>query len=271
MKYTYLVVLLFVSLLSFSVKAQEGIPEKPKTERLVTDFADVLTEQEERHLEAKLVQYYRESSTQVAVVTVKSLNGYERADFAVRLAQKWGIGSAKHDNGILLLVKPKYADSKGQVFVATGYGLEGKATDLANGQIVRNLIIPQFQRNDYFGGIDKGTTALIALTKGEYNDKTFPPEKKTKFPFGLIFIGFIFLFFLLSSKKQKANGQFRMDKNGGAIPTYLLLEMLMRGGRGGSNFDDFSSGGGDFGGFGGGGFGGFGGGSFGGGGAGGSW
>ncbi|PID88658.1 MAG: hypothetical protein CSB03_00230 [Bacteroidia bacterium] len=274
MKPTLFTILLFLSLVNFSVFAQEGIPDKPSKERLVTDLADVLTEQEEQQLEAKLVTYWRESSTQVAVVTVKSLNGYERADFATRLAQKWGIGSAKHDNGILLLVKPKYPNSKGQVFIATGYGLEGKTTDLASGQIRTNILIPHFKQNDYFGGIDKGTDALIALTKGEYNDAT-SENQPTQIPIVWIILFVILLLFFLSLMKRKAKGQYQMSRKGGSVPMWILLEELTRE-RGRGDFDDFNSGSGGFGGFGGGfggsgGFGGFGGGSFGGGGAGGSW
>lgn len=263
-----------LSLFCAAALAQSDIPNKPEIERLVNDFANVLNEQEENLLEQKLATYARESSTQIAIVTVKSLNGYERADFATRLAQKWGIGSAKHDNGMLLLVKPKYSDSKGEVFIATGYGLEGAATDLANGQIVRNVIIPHFKQNDYFGGIDKGTDALIALTKGEYND-AMPSKKPSKgMPLWVIIFLVIVFFIFISSIKQKAKGQYQMSKRGGSIPMWMLLEMLTRN-RGKGDFKDFNSGSGGFGGFGGfsggGGFGGFGGGSFGGGGAGGSW
>lgn len=265
---------ILLCILSFTVFAQKGIPEKPQQERLVNDFANVLTIQQQQQLEQKLVNYYRESSTQLAVVTVKSLNGYEKADFATRLAQKWGIGSARHDNGMLLLVKPKYANSKGQVFIATGYGLEGAATDLANGQIVRNVIIPAFRENDYFGGIDKGTDALIALTKGEYNDAVPTNTHSGELPFWVILLAIVLFFVFISMLKQKAKGQYQMSKNGGSIPMWMLFEILTRS-RGKGDFDDFNSGSGGFGGFDGGGFGGgfggFGGGSFGGGGAGGSW
>ncbi|WP_116495367.1 TPM domain-containing protein [Balneicella halophila] len=255
--------------------AQEGIPEKPKVERLVNDLAGILTEQEEQQLEQKLVKYAQESSTQVAVVTVKSLNGYERADFATRLAHKWGIGSSKNDNGILLLVKPKYRDSKGQIQIAVGYGLEGAATDLASGQIRDNIIIPHFKNNDYFSGIDKGTDALIALTKGEYNESAYPANEHSDFPIFLLPILFILFVIILSTLRRKASKQYQMSKTGGSIPSWMLIEMLTRrSGKG--DFDDFNSGSGGFGGFGGGfgsggGFGGFGGGGFGGGGAGGSW
>lgn len=251
--------------------AQEGIPAKPRVERLVNDLANILTEQQQQQLEQKLVSYAQATSTQIAVVTVKSLNGYDKADFATRLAHQWGIGSAKNDNGILLLIKPKYPNSKGQVQIAVGYGLEGAATDLASGQIVRNLLIPYFKQDDYFTGIDKATDALIDLTKGEYNEASYPAPEKKGMPLWVVFLIFFGIFILISTLKKKSSDQYQMTKSGGSIPMWLLLEMLnKRNGRG--DFDDFNSGSGGFGGFGGGGgFGGFGGGGFGGGGAGGSW
>ncbi len=254
-------IILFLGIGVFPLIGQGEIPNKPNVERLVVDFAHVLSTTEKQRLEEKLEQYSRETSTQIAVVTVKSLNGYERAEFTTRLAQKWGIGSAKYDNGILLLVKPRYNDSKGQVQIATGYGLEGAATDLACGQIRNNILIPHFKRNDYFGGIDKATDALIALTRGEYNDE-YAQEEPVSIPFSVIITIILVVFILFSSLKRKAKGQYQMSKNGGSVPMWLLLELLTRN-TGSSSFDDFNSGSG--------GFGGFGGGSFGGGGAGGSW
>ncbi len=149
MKHFICSLLLFVGFTALWAGTEDGIPEKPVQQRLVNDLAEIISPQQEQTLEAKLVAYANESSTQIAIVTVKSLNGYERADFATRLAQKWGIGSAQHDNGILLLVKPKYANSKGQFFIATGYGLEGAVTDLATGEIGRNILIPHFRKTKY--------------------------------------------------------------------------------------------------------------------------
>lgn len=259
-------ILVLLSFLAFYVSSLgQQIPEKPTKETLVVDFADILTVEQERLLEQKLLDYFIQSSTQVAVVTVTTLNGYERAEFATQLAQKWGIGSAKNDNGILLLVKPKYPNSRGQLFIAVGYGLEGVATDMAVGQIRSNILIPAFINNDYFGGIDKATDALIALTKGEYNEEQFAKKQNGINPFWIIFAIIIIIILLQSFKNKKNNDHHNMDSSGSGLPWWMLLES-MNGRRGSGSFGDFSSGGGSFGGFGG-----FGGGSFGGGGAGGSW
>lgn len=260
---TFIYVCCFVTFLFQNDVLAQDIPDKPQKETLVVDFANILTHEQKYLLESKLLNYFTESSTQVSVVIVKSLNGYERADYATRLAQKWGIGSAKNDNGILLLVKPKYKRSKGQLYIAVGYGLEGAATDMAVGQIRTNILIPAFIQNDYFGGIDRATDALIALTKGEYNEKQFANKNSGSGNFIIIVIIIFIVIFVVGSKKN--NDHHNMNSSGGSLLPWIFFDTLSSR-RGGGSFGDFSSGGGSFGDFGG-----FGGGSFGGGGAGGSW
>ena len=87
-------------------------------------------------LECRVVFFNDSTSTQIAIVIVPSLLGYDKSDFAQRLAEKWGIGQKALDNGVLILVKPKTPDSKGEVFIAQGYGLEGAIPDITCGEIV---------------------------------------------------------------------------------------------------------------------------------------
>ena len=81
------------------------------------------------------------------------------------MGEKWGIGSEKFDNGILVLLKPKTSDSKGEVFIAVGYGLEGVVPDATAKRIVENEMIPMFRENNMYGGIEKATDVLIDLTR----------------------------------------------------------------------------------------------------------
>ena len=108
----------------------QDLPEKPVPPRLVNDFAGMLNQDEVNSLEQKLVAFNDSTSTQISIVTVPSLNGYDKADYAQRLGEKWGIGKKGLNNGILILVKPKQPDSNGQVFIAQGYGLEGAIPDI---------------------------------------------------------------------------------------------------------------------------------------------
>ena len=142
-------IILTIALLGFTfLNAQ--IPERPSPPRLVNDFAGVLDRNEYANLEQKLEQFARETSTQILVVTVEDLQGYDPGDFAFRLGEEWGVGQSEKDNGIVILLKPKTSNENGQIFIATGYGLEGVLPDaVVNGDIVDTEMIPQFKKDNY--------------------------------------------------------------------------------------------------------------------------
>ena len=256
----------------FSLLAQmafsQDLPQPPDPPRLVNDFAGVLDAASVSQLEGQLSAFARETSTQIAVVTIQDLGGYDAGDYAFRLAESWGIGQKGKSNGILVLVQPKVGNQRGNAFVATGYGLEGAVPDAVANRIVNNEMIPRFKQNDYAGGIGAAASVLMELTRGEYTADGY--LKRTQKPGGL-FGGFgvliiIFVIVMVMARGQKT----RHSSLGRDLPFWVLLSMLGSGsGRHTGQWDSFSSGSGSFGG--GGGFGGFGGGGFGGGGAGGSW
>ena len=261
-----LVILLFLVTGSVNIYSQD-FPEKPVPPRLVNDFTGLLSAGEVNSLERKLVSFNDSTSTQIAIVIVKDLNGYAKADYAQRLGEKWGIGQKGLNNGLLILIKPTSQGSKGEVAIATGYGLEGAVPDLICAQIVDNDILPAFRRSDYYGGLDKATTTIMALARGEYTAEEYGKKNKKSAakaaPFGIIIIIFIIIMFLSNSGKSNHSN---ISRSG--LPFWLLLGMMNSGRNSHSgSWGGFSGGGGG----GGGGFGGFGGGSFGGGGAGGSW
>ncbi len=241
----------------------QDFPVRPNPPRLVNDYSGFLKPEEASKLETKLEQFARETSTQIAIVIVPDLHGYDKADYAVRLAEKWGIGQKEKNNGILILVKPKTAHDKGEVFISTGYGLEGVVPDAIAKRIVEVEVLPAFRKGQYFAGLDKATTRLIELTRGEYTADQYYQATKKKESGGGAAAGFIVLllfFFIFFGNIRRA----RHAALGGNIPFWTAL--FLAGSASGTNrgyFNDFSSGSG--------GFGGFGGGSFGGGGAGGSW
>jgi uncharacterized protein len=260
--------LFFPAILLLSVTAfSQDIPERPNPPRLVNDFAGLLRSDEVNALEQKLVAFSDSTSTQIAIVIVPDLKGYDKADYGVRLANSWGIGQKGKNNGVLILVKPKTALSDGQTYIATGYGAEGAVPDLVCSDIVNNELLPAFRQNDYYGGLESATNILMSLVRGEFSANDY--SKKSKIsktggaPFIIIFI-FIIIMFMNSSGRNKHNS---ISKSG--LPFWVLLGMMNSSGRShNGSWGGFSSGG-SFGG--GGGFGGFGGGGFGGGGAGGSW
>jgi len=277
MKYlskTFKLVSFFVAL-SISLTTFAQLPERPNPPKLVNDLAGMLQPNERANLEQELVNFDNQTTNQIAIVTIKDLGGQDISSYAINLATKWSIGNKGKNNGILILIKPKN-ETKGGVFIATGYGLESVVPDALAKRIVQVEIIPKFVKGDYFGGISAATKTLMSLTKGEFTaDQYYAKHNKKKSNnSAYLFFAIVALIALIaiSSARSKRNNQYR---NGSAVteglPWWLLLTMMGSGNRGGS-FGDFSSGSG---GFGGGNsdndFGGFGGGDFGGGGAGGSW
>jgi uncharacterized protein len=245
----------------------QNIPERPTPPRLVNDFAGMLKAEEVSMLEQKLVAFNDSTSTQIAIVIVPSLEGYDKADYAQRLAEKWGIGRKGLNNGVLILVKPKTADSNGQVQIATGYGLEGVIPDITCGEIVDREILPAFRNGDYYGGLNNATSTLMSLARKEFSAADYGQKAKKStgknIPFGLIII---IVFIIISMVSRGSGGSNNKHISTGGLPFWMLLGMMNSGRRSSGSWGGFSGGGG-----GGGGFGGFGGGSFGGGGAGGSW
>jgi uncharacterized protein len=251
-------ILLPILLICFVVanaQIEKILPAAPNPPKLVVDFTSTLTPDQINALESKLKVYDDTTSNQIAVVLVGNTGIYEIADYAYQLGRKWGVGNKEFNNGIVLLVSIE----KHQVFIATGYGLEGAVPDMIAKQIIESSIVPNFKGNDYYGGLNKGTDDLIAAIKGEYKA---PPgyadrNKKDEFPVALIiFVVFIIIF---SIRNKNGGGGSYMSRRGyhGVPP---IIGFPLGGG------SDSGSSGSDSGGFGG-----FGGGSFGGGGAGGSW
>jgi len=272
-KILYLAIIL---LLVLPVIAQD-IPAPPNPPRLVNDFANVLTPAQAEQLETELIAYARSTTTQIVVVTIPSLNGYDISDYAFKLGEKWGVGQKGSNNGVTIVFKPKTEREAGRVFVAVGYGLEGVIPDaVANRLIVNNEMIPHFRENDIYGGLSAGCKVIMSLasqefTAQEYQDRT----ENHNIPVATILFLILFFIILIITNNNKHN--YTMDTKKKGLLYWLLFSSLTSGSgsRRSDSWGDFSSGGGIFGGgsdFGsGGGFGGFGGGSFGGGGAGGSW
>jgi len=260
----FLFFLTLLSVFSWTVNGQD-IPARPEPPRLVNDFAGILSADEIQNLENKLVTFNDSSSTQITVVIVKSLNGFDKNEFARLIGEKWGVGQKGKNNGAVVLIKPKNPQEKGEVCIQTGYGLEGAIPDALAKRIVENDMIPNFSQGNYYAGIDQATSAMISLVKGEYTADQYQKRKgKQSSPFGLLIPLIILIVVFTMIRGSKGRG----TSVGKSLPFWTAFWLLGSMGRGHSgSWNNFTSGGGG----GGGGFGGFGGGSFGGGGAGGSW
>ena len=249
--------ILFVVLCSYSVTAQFDIPEIPKEQNSVYDYIGLLGPSEKNNLEQKLIRYSDTTSTQIIVVIISTTKGENIGLLAPKWGHKWGIGQAKEDNGVFILL----ARDDRKIWISPGYGVEHKLTAGITGELIRNVIIPEFRRDDYYSGLDKGADAIFQILKGEYQGTRKPQNNNDGFPDGIFFILFIvFIIILISISKNRrggGKGGNRGRKSGGFdIWDAIILSNLGRGNYGGKHggFGGGSSGGGFGGGFGGGGF-----------------
>lgn len=234
----------------------------PKLTGRVVDDANIIPDAEEARLTQKLAALETQSRRQLVVATVPDLQGYEISDYGYRLGRAWGIGQKGANNGAILIVALK----ERKVRIEVGYGLEGTLTDGLSFLIINNEIRPRFKANDYPGGIEAGTDAII-------RQLTLPPDEARKIaaeadkarkdsgddvPLGtVIFILFVIFFFVLPIIRSATKGG-RRGRYGG-IDTPIIWFPPSSGGSnwgggsswgggGGSDGGGFFGGGGDFGG-----------------------
>jgi uncharacterized protein len=233
----------------------------------VTDLAGVIAADTKARLEALCYELEQKTGAQMAIVTVRSLDGESIENYAVDLYKQLGVGSKSDNRGVLLLVAP--AEHKYRVEV--GYGLEPVINDARAGDAGRAMV-PLLRESNYSSAIE---TAAWILAKYIADDRGVtlsgrPPAhtgRKTRdnsSPIG--FWGILFLIWVIFSI-FRAGTRAGSGRTGGRGGWWIgpMLGGLSGGWRGGGF-------GGSSGGYsGGGGFGGFGGGSSGGGGASGSW
>jgi len=170
-------------------------PGKPAA--FVSDFAGVLTAEQAGALENKLSAFNATTTNEIAVAIIKSLEGDTIENFANELFSDWQIGTAKNDNGVLLLI----AINDRQMRIETGYGLEGALPDATAYQIITQTLKPAFQQGDYYGGIDKATDDIMAATRGEYSAASAGSSdfSFSHLSFDAVFWLILIIFYLLSA------------------------------------------------------------------------
>jgi len=231
---------LFLVFRSNSQIAQRPSPQKLYN-NLSKEFPEFLNTAEAQKLEEKLEQFSNETSNQICIVIVDDLNGLEAADYATKIINEWGVGKKDKNNGVVILIKPTGGPDGRDLFIATGYGLEGAIPDLATKRIREEEMYPYLKTGQNFVALDKATDKLIQLAKGEINVKDYTREYAAEKGISWPIIIFVILILIFS---------FRRFRGGGGGHTYS------RGGRhifwGGGGFGGGRSGGGGWGGFGGG-------------------
>jgi len=245
----------------------------PKSNTLVTDYTNTLSADNKAQLENKLVAFNDSTSTQIAVVIIKSVGSYDIAEYGAGLGRTWGIGQKGKNNGILILV----AMEDHKVTIQTGYGAEGAVPDVITNQVINNQITPAFKQGNYYGGLDAAVTSLMQYMRGEYKADVQTQAQSNNSGDGAsdggnigIIIFIIVVILIMIFRNIGRGGGHIIGGRGGASPFWWFLAGSALGG-GGNSWGGGGSGGGGGSDSGGGGFGGFGGGDFGGGGSSGSW
>jgi uncharacterized protein len=149
---------------------QTAEPEFPPLTGRVNDRAGLLSERDQKELDAALARFEEETTDQIVVATVESLQGLSIEDYGYQLGRHWRIGQEGKDNGALLIVAPE----EREVRIEVGYGLEGELTDAQSRTIIETRILPHFRRGDFAAGIKAGVAAMIETLGGSY-DPALPP------------------------------------------------------------------------------------------------
>ncbi len=258
----YIVFILFL-VLSFGtiLRGQPTIPQRPSPPKLVNDFANLLTADEQIRLERQLVAYNDSTSTQIAIVTIADLGDYDIFDWAIEIGKKWGVGTAQKNNGVVILVG---LAPKKKVFIATGGGVQGFLPDIICKRIIEQKITPAFKEKRFYDGFNDAFQVIRGAAKGEFKNENYGQDSSNDAGFWFfiaILVLFVILIIFLNNRRgryaQYTSNRRTYGNNGGGF-------IFWGGGGGGSDWGGGSSDSG-------GGFGGFGGGDFDGGGAGGDW
>lgn len=155
--------LLILSLVFIGVYAFAE-PKFPELTGRVVDEAGLLSKAQEQSLADMSGTIERDSTVQVVVVTLKSLDGYDIAEYGYQLARYWKVGQRDEDNGILIMIAPK--DRK--VRIEIGYGLEAFITDAEAYEMIQSQMLPRFKEKDVYGGIRDTIDAIGTIVSKEY-------------------------------------------------------------------------------------------------------
>lgn len=230
----------------------QGIPKKPVPPRLVNDFAGILVQTEVDALERKLLAYNDSTSTQIAIVIIKTTGDYEISEYGLKILREWGIGGSKN-NGVLILA----AMDDRKIRIETGDGMEGSIPDAVAFGINNKIIKPAFLQGHYYQGLDEAVDKIIAAAAGEYQGV---PRSSSRGEggggslFGLIIL-LIILAIIFGSRGGgggRGRGGSVISRRGDSVFGGILGGMIGSSLGGGSSGGGWGGGGGGFGGFGGG-------------------
>ncbi len=180
-----------VSFLFFIGVAAWAAPTFPELSGRVVDQAGLLTPVQEQSLSALSKAIEDNTTAQVVVVTLKSLDGYDIADYGYQLGRYWKIGQKDKNNGLLIIIAPH--DHK--VRIEVGYGLEGDITDALSNDLIQSKMIPRFKQKDVYGGIKNTMEAIKTILSKEYQTESVKEKPHIFYIISIALIPFLILIF----------------------------------------------------------------------------
>ena len=178
-----------VALALLLVATPVAAEEVPFLSGRVVDEADVIPDDAQARVEQALADFEQKTGTQIAVLTVESLDGEVLEEYALKVAETWKIGRAGNDDGAVFLV----AEQDRKMRIEVGYGLEPDLTDIESKMILDEVVRPHFRNGDFGGGIEAGATAIVAALEG----RPIEPAAEPQSGFGDAPLGFRLLFVLI--------------------------------------------------------------------------
>ena len=201
----------------------------PRPDGYVNDFASVLADADEAYLENFLHTLERDTSAEVAVVTVPALDGMTIEEYANRLFADWGIGKTQQDNGVLLVV----AVGERSVRIEVGYGLEGILPDGLAGEIIRTEIVPEFKAGNMPCGIGRGLNRISQIVRRDPSSRgAASPAADDDRPNAILVVPFFALFIGLAgfiaglAVRTKTFGPLLWSGLFGGIPLIIATQFV---------------------------------------------
>jgi uncharacterized protein len=200
--------------------------EVPFLSGRVVDEAEIVPPEAEARIDAQLAAFEAETGSQVAVLTVASLEGDPIEDFSLRVAETWKIGRGGVDDGVVFVV----ARDDRRMRIEVGYGFEAELTDLESGRILDEIVAPRFREGDFGGGIESGVDAILAGLRGAELPEPPAASPTSDAPLGARLFGMAIFVFVIGTFSRQA-----LVAPGGAgwflylflLPFYLLFPMFL--------------------------------------------
>ena len=165
----------------------------------INDEAHIFSQNERDELSNLVQNFEQNSTTQIAIVTLNSLESRSIEELSLEIARGYKLGQKEDNNGVLLVVAP----NEKKVRIEVGYGLEGVLTDAVASQIINSVMIPEFKNGKMSEGVKEGVLAIIKVASGEeFSSKT----SLSDLPFGV----FAFFAGMLSCFASVIFGKFFM-------------------------------------------------------------